>query len=646
MKFLRFGLILLSVSICDAQTGTGGTSVDYNTQVKNKPPLDRTLQGSSLPGSCNNPGQLFWLSTAPVNSSIYVCAGTTYKLTSLTTAASTSSLYNIKDFGAKGDGTTDDTAAFNNQINAIKTIGGTIYIPCGTYLITNTITISTPNISFNGQNEACVTLNYTGTGTALKFQMTPFTIMPAGSYSNFGLVGTNSGSIGLQTGCIVAGRFENFYVDGFTKSGAIGIDAQDRMDCNSSSGGGWMERNTFINVWSGGNGHGNNTNGFVFENVGGGNNSFGYNRFLNISVNSGPGQVGFWIKTNVFMYSSDIILTCNMDDNPTWTTAPICFQADGHANGDAFHLTGEYNGSHAPAVSVKINTGGEVTGTGSITIANANFISATTQKFPIARVTNLQPGMTYDAGTMAPNLSTPGTTYPITIATNDPYGQVNYGYISGASGNIAAPFISFLANDTGGDHFMVCPLNSGDLLSQCPGKSLFDIWQGKVSFSGNHGNWLGASNAPVFIGYNGGTDPAKVSGNINLQLFPATKSTGQINESISFSDTNDSGLGAIIGNNISHPIIWSFVNDSKLVEFFDKRFNAALLQSDSVGYIGTGGNLVMNGGATFGGVISTPNGVTVGGNAGFGGLITVKGSDGNNCTITVSGGIITAKTCP
>ena len=43
--------------------------------------------------------------------------------------------YNIKDFGAKGDGKTVDSKAINNAIDAAaKQGGGTVYFPAGTFL--------------------------------------------------------------------------------------------------------------------------------------------------------------------------------------------------------------------------------------------------------------------------------------------------------------------------------------------------------------------------------------------------------------------------------------------------------------------------------------------------------------------------------
>jgi hypothetical protein len=56
-------------------------------------------------------------------------------------------LLNVKDFGAKGDGITDDSTAFQNANNtaAALTSGGTILVPSSTYLIRANITIS-PNV--------------------------------------------------------------------------------------------------------------------------------------------------------------------------------------------------------------------------------------------------------------------------------------------------------------------------------------------------------------------------------------------------------------------------------------------------------------------------------------------------------------------
>ncbi len=50
--------------------------------------------------------------------------------------------FNVKDYGALGDGTTDDTEAVSKCVKAAKAASGTAYFPEGTYVITKTIKVS------------------------------------------------------------------------------------------------------------------------------------------------------------------------------------------------------------------------------------------------------------------------------------------------------------------------------------------------------------------------------------------------------------------------------------------------------------------------------------------------------------------------
>jgi hypothetical protein len=61
------------------------------------------------------------------------------------------SVYNVKSYGAKGDGSTDDAAAINSAISAAKTGGGGIVLfPTGTFAIGSSIVVNNDSIILRG----------------------------------------------------------------------------------------------------------------------------------------------------------------------------------------------------------------------------------------------------------------------------------------------------------------------------------------------------------------------------------------------------------------------------------------------------------------------------------------------------------------
>ncbi|MCX8053738.1 MAG: glycoside hydrolase family 55 protein, partial [Armatimonadetes bacterium] len=56
---------------------------------------------------------------------------------------------NVRDFGAKGDGSTDDTAAFQAALDSLAEKGGTVFVPAGVYLIKTHIRVPN-NVTLEG----------------------------------------------------------------------------------------------------------------------------------------------------------------------------------------------------------------------------------------------------------------------------------------------------------------------------------------------------------------------------------------------------------------------------------------------------------------------------------------------------------------
>lgn len=73
--------------------------------------------------------------------------------------------YNIKDYGAKGDGVTDDSAAINRAIVAANAAGGgRVYAPADTYFIASTTLAMASNVRFTGDGSGKTILRCTDAG--------------------------------------------------------------------------------------------------------------------------------------------------------------------------------------------------------------------------------------------------------------------------------------------------------------------------------------------------------------------------------------------------------------------------------------------------------------------------------------------------
>lgn len=174
----------------DDYTWTSGTTLTMTSAVPNGAELlvwyQRALSqvGQLIPEFVTKPGQLL-----------------TNDGTSLGWTGDVMTALNVKGYGAKGDGTTDDTAALQAAIDDAQSnsigAGRTVFMPAGNYKITASLVISKQFVSIVGDGQWCSRISYNGvTGAALK-------VDPALHYlrcrmSNFGIVGNSSSGPGID----------------------------------------------------------------------------------------------------------------------------------------------------------------------------------------------------------------------------------------------------------------------------------------------------------------------------------------------------------------------------------------------------------------------------------------------------------------
>jgi hypothetical protein len=133
-----------------------------------------------------------------------------------TVSALRANCVSIKDYGAVGDGSTDDTTAFQ----AALTAGESVFIPRGTYKITSALTVS-DSVSMFGEGRSSIIAPSGCNGLQFSAQDTTG---GARVFRDFAIVGSSTSSysaiytdLDSSPGRITGVTFQNLYIEGFQK---------------------------------------------------------------------------------------------------------------------------------------------------------------------------------------------------------------------------------------------------------------------------------------------------------------------------------------------------------------------------------------------------------------------------------------------
>lgn len=142
---------------------SGDTWIDYSVTA-GTPTIPTNLNvpgyvnvGSTGPPTNTSAGDLTWLGEADGDiSNATVNVGDTTRILN----NKLSDIVSVKDFGAVGDGTTNDYDSFKTAIDTVKVNGGGLYVPTGTYLLTatNNTSIIPYNITLYGDGKGISTV--------------------------------------------------------------------------------------------------------------------------------------------------------------------------------------------------------------------------------------------------------------------------------------------------------------------------------------------------------------------------------------------------------------------------------------------------------------------------------------------------------
>lgn len=390
---------------------------------------------------------------------------------------------NLRTYGAKGDGVSDDTPAFNAALRAALVEGGRIYFPPGIFVLKSPDAIvyqkASNGVSIECAGPAATTLLLKGNGFLLKYNWASPYFYGSIRGCKFDLTQAPAGSIAIH---LVDSDGWSIEDDSFTSSSparSIGIKLENQ--------GGWCERNyiahnSFVNL---------NPAVLFQQDRGDKYNSFAYNILAFDEFQVPQGGNGIEVDGPAVVYSNFWVLRTNMNGSGNLVDA----LHGAHLRYNFYDIRGEGGGAGAYMLCADSTSG--ITGNGTIysfgtgndqgsTCPGKGNIAVYTQ---VAGASNLQ--MSNWVGT--------GKTVNVYGGSISIDGGAGTGNVIGP--NISSPFVWMYRQP--GNAFVIGNVPYPPSLSKFAPVSWFDdagngILTGHLQVGGSHGpTWSSGPKAPT-----------------------------------------------------------------------------------------------------------------------------------------------------
>lgn len=129
----------------------------------------------------------------------------------------------VKTFGAKGNGTNDDTSAIQAAINNLGANGGAVVFPAGVYKTTATLTVP-EKVTLKGTGMRSSVISFSGAGYAIALGSASAKSMVYGTgVADMGVVLTNATSNGITLQTTAGAVVMNVYLEGLIPNSSTAV---------------------------------------------------------------------------------------------------------------------------------------------------------------------------------------------------------------------------------------------------------------------------------------------------------------------------------------------------------------------------------------------------------------------------------------